>query len=185
MWKHANTVFLDITMLFFDVPYSVMVYMNTGIKFYHGIAIWYMNHSNVTGSFCMTLTKKIKNKSNTQLTKGLTSLKFPQCLTHHLPLCSGLMYYSCSLGPDALYGRRCEEVGSVLQYHPCTHSEGCQWNAKQTWFLNNWAFWTALAHPISMCAFWTQSVQPQKWFPQVTHALSAAWCYFNSPCHSL
>lgn len=62
MWKHANTVFLDITMLFFDVPYSVMVYMNTGIKLYHGIAIWYMNHSNVTGSFCMTLTKKKKNQ---------------------------------------------------------------------------------------------------------------------------
>lgn len=82
----------------------------------------------------MILTEKT---NLTQFTKGLTSLKFSQCLTHHLPLCSGLMYYSCGPGPDALYGRRCEEVGLVLQYHPCTHSEGCQWNAKQTWFLNN------------------------------------------------
>lgn len=124
-----------------------------------------------------------QKKSHTQLTEELTKLKFPQCLTHHLSLCSGLMYYSCSLGPDALYGRQCEEVGLVLQYQTHTRTEGCQWNAKQTRFLNNWTFWTTLAHPISMCAFWTQSVQRQ--FPQVTHTLSAAWCEFSSPCHSL
>lgn len=173
-------------MLFFGIyeyAYQIVPWYTSK---YYCITIWYMTHGNTTGFlewfWPYTHTHK---KSHTQITEELTRLKFPQCLTHHLPLCFGLMYYSCGLGPDALYGRQCEEVGSVLQYQTHTHSEGCQWNAKQTRFLNNWAFRTTLAHPISMCAFWTQSVQPQKRFPQVTHTLSAAWCEFSSPCHSL
>lgn len=65
--------------------------------------------------------------------------------------------------------------------HIHTLSEGSQWNAKRNWFLNNWAFRTVLAHPISMRAFWTQSVQPQKWFPRVTLARPAFWCDFSRP----
>lgn len=59
-----------------------------------------------------------------QLTEELTRLQFPHRLTHHLRFSSGLMFYSCALAPDALYRRRCEEVGSLLQYHTRRDANG-------------------------------------------------------------